>query len=174
MTEMNREELYQIGAVTRAHGVHGEMKVFPMTDDPLRFRGMKELILDTGKELKICEVADARLQKNLVILKIRGIDTMDEAERLRGCGFYVTKENRVPLGEDEWFIADLIGCAVRSDEGEDLGILTDVLATGANDVYVVEKEGEKELLIPSIRECILDVDTEGKQVLVHLLKGLRE
>ena len=168
------EELYQVGAITRAHGVRGEVKVFPMTDDPMRFRGMKDLILDTGKEYRICEVTSARMQKNLVILKIKGIDTMEEAQKYQGCGLYVTKENRVPLGEDEWFIADLIGCEVWSDEGENLGMLTDVLQTAANDVYVVEKEGAKELLIPCIRDCILNVDTEGKRVDVHLLAGLRE
>ena len=171
---MNRDELYQVGAVVRTHGVRGEVKVYPMTDDPMRFRGMKELILDTGKELKIYEVSSARMQKNLVILKLKGLDTMTEAEAYRGCGLYVTKENRVPLGEDEWFIADLIGCAVWSDEGEYLGCLTDVLQTGANDVYVVQDAGGKEILIPAIRDCILDVDTEGRRVDVHLLAGLRE
>ena len=171
---MNRDELYQVGAVVRTHGVRGEIKVYPMTDDPMRFRGMKELILDTGKELKICEVLSARMQKNLVILKLKGLDTMDEAQRYRGCALYVTKENRVPLGEDEWFIADLIGCSVWTDEGERLGELTDVLQTGANDVYVVQDAGGKEILIPAIRDCILDVDTEGRRVDVHLLAGLRE
>ena len=174
MTGINKDELYQIGAVTRAHGVHGEIKVFPMTDDPMRFKDMQELIVDTGKELEVYAVKNARMQKNLVILKLDGLDDMDSAGRLCGCGLYVTKENRVPLGEDEWFIADLIGCEVYSDEGEDLGVLTDVLQTGANDVYVVEDTAGKELLIPSIRDCILDVDTDGKRIKVHLLEGLRE
>ena len=158
----------------RTHGVRGEIKVYPMTDDPMRFRGMKELILDTGKELKIYEVLNARMQKNLVILKLKGLDTMTEAEIYRGCGLYVTKENRVPLGEDEWFIADLIGCSVWTDDGEFLGELTDVLQTGANDVYMVQSDDGKEILIPAIRDCILDVDTEGRRVDVHLLAGLRE
>lgn len=88
-------ELYQVGAITQTHGIRGEVKVFPMTDDVSRFKNMKELILDTGKEQIVLEVTSARPQKNLVILKFKGIDNINDVEKYKGCGLFVTKENRV-------------------------------------------------------------------------------
>lgn len=166
-------DYYQIGSITQTHGIRGEVKVFPMTDDPNRFKGAKGIILMAGKEEIVLDVESARVQKNLVILKFKGIDNINDVEKYKGCGLYVTKENRVPLKEGEYFIADLIGAEVVTDDNEVLGQVTDVLQTGANDVYVVEKEGEAELLLPVIPECVLSVDTEEKKVVVHLLEGLR-
>ena len=166
-------ELYQVGAITQTHGIRGEVKVFPMTDDVSRFKNMKELILDTGKEQIVLEVTSARPQKNLVILKFKGIDNINDVEKYKGCGLFVTKENRVKCKKDEYFIADLIGIQVVSDEGEELGTISDVLQTGANDVYVVSKDGAKDLLIPAIHACIQNVDVAAGQMEVHLLPGLR-
>ena len=166
-------ELYQVGAITQTHGLRGEVKVFPMTDDVSRFKGMKELILDAGKEQLVLEVTSARQQKDRVILKFKGIDNINDIEKYKGCGLYVTKEKRVPLQEDEYFIADLIGCAVFSDEEEHLGEISDVITTGANDVYIVKCPDKKEILIPAIRQCILKVDVDTRRVDVHLLEGLR-
>ena len=168
------EELYQVGAIVRPHGVRGEVKVFPMTDDIGRFKGMKGLILDTGEEHISLEVTSARAQKNLVILKFKGYDNINDIEKYRGMGLYVKKKDRVPLGKDEYFIADLIGCDVISDEKEELGKIGDVIKTGANDVYIIQKEGQKDILVPAIKECILDIDIEEKRIHVHLLEGLRE
>ncbi len=168
------EDLYQIGAITQTHGIKGEVKVFPMTDDVNRFKGMKDCILDTGKEYLHLEVTNARPQKNLVILKFKEFDNINDIEKYKGCGLYVTKENRVPLEEGEYFIADLCECDAVSDEGEELGHITDVLQTGANDVYVISKEGEKDLLVPVIPQCIVNVDIDNKLVTVHLLEGLRD
>lgn len=167
------EDLLQIGVITTTHGVRGEVKVFPTTDDPMRFKKLKQVILDTGKEQIELEVAGARFFKNLVILKFKGIDNINDVEQYRQKSLYVTRENAVPLGENEYFIADLIGLKVVSDEGEELGDLSDVLQTGANDVYVVRKENTPDLLIPAIRDCIRQVDIESGTMQVHLLAGLR-
>lgn len=167
------EDLLQIGVITTTHGVRGEVKVFPTTDDPKRFKKLKQVILDTGKEQIELEVAGARFFKNLVILKFKGIDNINDVEQYRQKSLYVTRENAVPLGENEYFIADLIGLKVVSDEGEELGDLSDVLQTGANDVYVVSKENTPDLLIPAIRDCIKQVDIESGTMQVHLLAGLR-
>lgn len=163
-------DLYQVGAVTQTHGIRGEVKVFPMTDDVSRFMHMKGLILDTGKEQLTLEVTNARPQKNLVILKFKGYDNINDVERFKGAKLFVKKEDRIPLSENEYFIADLIGISVVTDEGRTLGVLTDVMTTGANDVYVVENEDGREVLLPAISECILSVE-EGCMT-VHLLPGL--
>jgi 16S rRNA processing protein RimM len=168
------EDLLQVGVITMPHGVHGEVKVYPTTDDPARFKELKEVILDTGKEKRILEIAGVKFFKNMVILRFAGIDNRDDVEKFRQKGLFVTRENAVELGENEYFIADLIGLAVISDEGENLGEISDVIATGANDVYVVSKEGSEDILLPAIRECVKAVDVEGGTVMVHLLPGLRE
>ena len=165
-------ELYQVGAITQTHGIRGEVKVFPMTDDVSRFKNMKELILDTGKEQIVLEVTSARPQKNLVILKFKGIDNINDVEKYRKKSLYVTRENAVKLKKDEYFIADLIGMKVSTDEGEELGTLSDVMQTGANDVYVISMTDGEEVLVPAIRDCIRDVDVEQGQMCVHLLPGL--
>ena len=168
------EELLQVGVITTTHGVHGEVKVFPTTDDPARFKKLKQVILDTGKDKIELEIAGVKFFKNLVILKFKGIDDINDVEKYRKKSLYVTRENAVKLKKNEYFIADLIGLKVSSDEGEDLGQISDVLQTGANDVYVISKDGADELLVPAIRECIKNVDVEGGTMEIHLLPGLRE
>lgn len=171
------EELFQVGAITQTHGIKGEVKVFPLTDDLMRFKNMKNLLLDTGKDGYISlDVENMRTQKNLVILKFKGIDNINDIEKYKGCGLYVTKENRVSLKEDEYFIADLIGLKVYSDNDPDtvLGQITDVLQTGANDVYEITTEDGKSFLLPAIKECVLKVDVNDNRMDIHLLKGLLE
>ena len=169
------EELFQVGSITQTHGIRGEVKVFPLTDDISRFKNMKNLLLDGGKDGYITlEVENVRPQKNLVILKFKGIDNINDIEKYKGKGLYVTKENRVPLKKDEYFIADLIGLSVYTDENPDevFGTISDVLTTGANDVYDIEMADGKSVLLPAIKDCILNVDVENNRVDIHLLKGL--
>ena len=168
------EDLLQVGVITTTHGVRGEVKVFPTTDDPARFKKLKNVILDTGKEKIDLEVAGVKFFKNMVILKFKGIDDINDVEKYRKKSLYVTRENAVKLKKNEYFIADLIGLKVESDEGEDLGTLSDVLQTGANDVYVLSNECEVDILLPAIKECVKEVDIENGTILVHLLPGLRE
>jgi len=171
------EDLYQVGSITQTHGIRGEVKVFPLTDDISRFKNMKNLLLDGGKDGYISlEVENARPQKNLVILKFKGIDNINDIEKYKGQGLYVTKENRVELKDDEYFIADLIGCEVYVDTDSDkmFGTISDVMETGANDVYEITLENGKTVLVPAIKECILNVDIEGGRVDIHLLEGLMD
>ena len=167
------EDLLQVGVITSTHGIRGEVKVFPTTDDPNRFRKLKQVILDTGKEQLEMEIASVKFFKNQVIVKFKGIDDINDVEKYRKAGLYVTRENAVPLGENEYFIADLIGLKVISDDEEELGLIDDVLQTGANDVYIVKKEQTPDLLIPAIKDCIKNVNIEEGTMIVHLLPGLR-
>ena len=167
------EDLLQVGVVTTTHGVRGEVKVFPTTDDRARFKKLKNVILDTGKEKLDMEITSVKFFKNLVILKFKGYDNINDVERFRQAKLLVTRDNAVELAENEYFIADLIGLKASSDEGEELGEITDVLQTGANDVYVISKEGTPDLLVPAIRDCVVNVDVEAGTIVLHLLDGLR-
>lgn len=168
------EDLLQVGVITSTHGVRGEVKVFPTTDDAARFKKLKKVILDTGKENIELEIAGVKFFKNMVILKFKEFDNINDVEKYRQKKLYVTRENAVKLKKNEYFIADLIGLTVQTDDGETLGELTDVLQTGANDVYVIQTADGEEILLPAIKECIKEVDVENRSMLVHMLPGLRD
>lgn len=168
------DNLLRIGVISNTHGIKGEVKVFPTTDDPKRFKSLKHVILDTGKENLELEIQSVRFFKQLVILKFKGIDNINDIEKYKGKDLLVTRENAVPLEEDEYFIFDIIGAKVETEEGETIGTLAEVLTTGANDVYVVETADGKEILLPVIKECILNIDTEKKTVVAKLMPGLVE
>lgn len=165
-------DLLQVGVITTPHGVRGEVKVFPTTDDPTRFKQLKTVLLDTGKEKKELHLENVKFFKQFVIVKFKEFQTMNDVEHLRRMPLLITRDQAVPCGENENFIADLIDLNVVTEGGEELGVLTDVLQTGANDVYIVKRKNGKELLIPAIRQCILAVDLEKKCMKVHLLEGL--
>ena len=166
------EQLLQVGVISSTHGVRGEVKVFPTTDDANRFKKLKKIILDTGMEKKELEIQGVKFFKQFVILKFKGIDNINDIEKYKGKNLYVTRENAVKLKKDEYFIADLIDMQVVLEDVTLLGILTDVMKTGANDVYCVESEKYGEVLLPAIGECILAVDVEGRKMTVHLMPGL--
>lgn len=168
------EQLLRVGVITTTHGIRGEVKVFPTTDDPQRFKKLKKVILDTGKEQLNLEIASVKFFKNLVILKFKEFDSINDVERFKNADLLVDREHAVKLEEGEYFIADLIGLRGISDEGEDLGTLTDVIQTGANDVYVFSEEGTQDLLVPKIPDCVKDINLEEGTVLIHLLAGLRD
>ena len=165
------EQFFQVGVISSTHGIRGEVKVFPTTDDAGRFKELRHVILDAGKEQIPLEVQNVKFFKQFVILKFKGIDNINDIERYKGRSLLVSREDAVELHEDEYYIADLIGMKVKTDDGEN-GTLKDVIETGANEVYVVEFEKYGEVLIPAIHECILDVDVENMQMEVHLLEGL--
>lgn len=166
------EEFFQVGVITATHGIHGEVKVFPTTDDPNRFKKLKKVLLDTGTQKLELEVAGVKFFKKFVILKFKEFDDINQVEKYRKCSLLVTRENAVRLKKNEYFIADLIGLKVYTEDGRFLGNLEDVMQTGANDVYQIVTEEGKEILIPAIRQCILDVDIESGNMKVHLLEGL--
>ena len=166
------EDLLQVGIIASTHGVRGEVKVYPTTDDPRRFRRLKEVVLDTGKEKMNLEIEGVKFFKQFVILKFKGLDNINDIEKYRQKSLYVTRKNAVRLQRDEYFIADLIGLKVQDEDGKELGTVNDVIETGANDVYEVEMADGKSLLLPAIKQCILNVDVENGTMQVHVLEGL--
>lgn len=166
-------EFLQVGAITATHGLKGEVKVFPTTDDKTRFKQLKKCIWEKGTKRQEMEVQSCRFFKEMVILKFKGIDDINDVEPFVKGNLFVDREHAVACEEGEYFIADLIGLSVIDDTGKDLGHLIDVLQTGANDVYVVENQGN-EILIPAIGQCILNVDLVKSVMTVHLLDGLVE
>ena len=166
------EDMLQVGVITQTHGVRGEVKVFPTTDDVNRFKKLKQVILDTGKETMSLEIQSVKFFKQFVILKFKGIDNINDIEKYKRCSLYVTREHAVPLEEDEYFIADMIGMEVCTEDGNIFGTLKDVIETGANDVYMIESAEHGEVLVPAIKECIRSVDIEKGQMMIHLMDGL--
>lgn len=166
------ENMLQVGVISSTHGIRGEVKVFPTTDDAGRFKKLKEVILDTGKECLILEIEGVKFFKQFVILKFKGIDNINDVEKYKGMSLFVTRKNAVKLKKDEYFIADLIGLTVEEEDGRLLGTVKDVLPTGANDVYIVEKEDGSELLLPAIKDCIRLIDIENQKMVVYLMPGL--
>ena len=165
-------DVYKRQVITQPHGVRGEVKVFPTTDDPVRFKKLKKVILDTGKEKLDLEVEHVKFFKQFVIVKFKEFDNINEIEKYRRCPLLVTREDAVKLEENEYFIADMIGMEVFTEDGSSFGILKDVIETGANDVYVIDSHAHEEVLIPAIKECILDVDVENQKMTIHLMDGL--
>ena len=166
------EQIFQVGVISSTHGVRGEVKVFPTTDDMKRFKKLKEVILDTGREKKTLEIESVKFFKQLVILKFRGIDNINDIEKYKGKSLFVDREHAVRLRKDEYFIADMIGMRVTTDKGEDFGTLKEVIETGANDVYIIDTKEHGEVLVPAIKQCILDVDIEENRMEIHLMDGL--
>ena len=162
----------QVGVITQTHGIRGEVKVFPTTDDVNRFKKLKEVILDSGKERFTLTIEGVKFFKQFAILKFKGIDSINDIEKYKGRSLLVDRANAVKLKKDEYFIADMIGMTVYTEDGEELGNLKDVLETGANDVYIIDSLKHGEVLVPAIKQCILDVDIEQGKMVVHLLEGL--
>ncbi len=166
------EELLQVGVISSTHGVRGEVKVYPTTDDMKRFKKLKEVILDTGRGHLSLEVEGVKFFKQFVILKFKGIDNINDIEKYKGKSLLVDRKNAVRLKKNEYFIADMIGLTVFTEDGEEFGTLKDVLETGANDVYIIDSLKHGEVLIPAIKQCILNVDIEEGKMLIHLMDGL--
>ena len=162
----------RIGVVSSTHGIRGEVKVFPTTDRLEQFETLDTVFLDTGKQLLTMEIEKVRYFKKMLIVKFKGYDNINDIEPYKGKDLLITRDQAVPLEENEYFIADIIGCRAVTDEGRELGVVDDVLETGANDVFLVKKPDGKELLLPYIEECILAVDLEEKKITVHMMKGL--
>ena len=168
------EDLLTVGIITTAHGVHGEVKVYPTTDDVKRFKKCKELILDDKKNQRRVKLLSVKFFKQFVIIKIEGIDTMDDALKLKNASLLVTRDMAVKCEKDEYFIADLIGLKVFDEDNNLIGIVSEVYQTGANDVYEIEKEDSKKVLVPAIKDCIKNVDIKEGKMTIHVMEGLFE
>ena len=162
------EQFLEIGQIVNTFGIKGMIKVKAFTDDIQRFSELKEVLIDE-KEYKIQEV---KYHKNMVLLQLEGITKKEEAEKLKNEYLKIKRENAIPLEEDTYFVVDLIGLNVYSDENEYLGELIDIFNTGSNDIYVVRREEKPQLLLPAIKDVIKQIDIENKKIIVHLIKGL--
>ena len=169
---MDLSDMLRVGIVINTHGIRGEVKLWPTTDDVNRFHKGLVLYLDAKEGPKQVTVSSVKHFKNLVILKFEGIDSINEIERYKGCDLYVSREDAIPLAEGEFYVCDLVGCEVVEEDGTRVGTLTDVMTTGANDVYVVTTDAKKEVLLPVIPDCIKNVDIAAKKVTVFLMPGL--
>jgi 16S rRNA processing protein RimM len=169
------QEYLQVGTIISSHALKGEVKVYPLTDDPHRFDDLSHVLIDPEGARRELQLEKVRYFKNLVIAKFQGIDRIEDTEDLMKKDLYIPREEAIPLEEGEYYIADLFDLSVVEEEsGREIGSLYDVLKTGANDVYIVrspEKKG-KELLLPVIEEVIRDIDLEKGTITVHLMDGL--
>lgn len=168
------EQRLRVGVIASTHGIRGEVKVFPTTDSASRFKKIKEVILISEEGEQDLQIESVKFFKKFVILKFTGIDNINDIEKYKGCELYVDRAKAQRLRRNEYYIADLLGMEVVQDTGRKLGTIRDVIETGANDVYVVAMEQGRELLIPAIKQCILNVEIESGRMEVHLLEGLLE
>nr|WP_318685514.1 ribosome maturation factor RimM [uncultured Acetatifactor sp.] len=166
------EDFLKVGIITSTHGIKGEVKVYPTTDDARRFKKLTEVLLEKDGQMIALQIESVKFFKQMVILKFKGLDSINNVERYRQKELYVARENAVPLGRNEYFIADLIGLKALDEEEKELGVLEEVIQTGANDVYVIKTRDGRELLLPAIRQCILAVNVEDGFIRVHILDGL--
>lgn len=166
------EDLLRVGVITSTHGIRGEVKVFPTTDDSNRFKKLKECQVQVKDEVIHLTVQSVKFFKQFVILKFKEFDNINEIEKLVKKDLFVTRDNAVKCEPGEYFICDLIGMDVVSDEGVTLGKLTDVLETGANNVYEVTTPEQKQILLPVIDQCILGHDMDNRIITVHVMNGL--
>lgn len=162
----------EIGQIVNTFGIKGFVKVNPWVNDITRFDDLKKVYIKIRKEQKELEIEEVKYHKNMVLLKLKGIETVEQAEMLRNAYLEIDRKDAIPLEEGTYFIADLLESEVYSDTGEKLGILDDIYNTGSNDIYVVKNELGKTILLPGIPDVIKEVDIETKKIIVHLLKGL--
>ncbi len=166
------KDFFRVGVIASAHGIRGEVNVYPTTEDPRRFELLETVMLEEKGEMRPVSIASVKYFKKMVILKLSCADDRNAAELLRGRELYVPREDAIPLEEGEYYIADLIGLKVYTDEGAFFGTLADVMKTGANDVYVIRGDNGREYLLPVIEDCILETDLASGRMTVHIMDGL--
>ena len=170
-------EYFRVGVITTTHGIHGEVKVFPTTDDVRRFSDLKRVFLERpgfADQRVEKEVESVKFFKNLAIVKFKGWDAIEDVQKLHNVEILVAREDAVPLEEGEYYIADLIGCRVFLEDGSAYGVLEDVMQTAANDVYVVRKADGSEVLVPGIPQCLIERKPEEGRIVMRLMPGLDE
>ena len=165
-------EYIEIGQIVNTNGLKGVVKVNTFTDDISKFEDLKYVYIQLKNELKKVKIEQVRYNKNQVLLKLEGIDSIEEAEKYRNFYLKTEKESQEDLGEDTYYIVDLIGLDVYSDKNEYLGKIEDVFPTGSNDVYVVKDNLGKQILIPAIADVVKEVDLKNKKMIINLIPGL--
>lgn len=162
----------EIGQIVNTFGIKGQVKVVPFTDDITQFDTLKQIYIEKRKNLELFEIEKSNYHKNMIILKLKGIDTPEQAESLRNCYIKINRKDARKLPEGTYFIVDLIGLDVYTDEEKLLGTLEDIYNAGSSDIYVVRTSEGKQILLPAIKDVIKKVDIENKKVIVHIIEGL--
>ena len=162
----------EIGQIVNTFGIKGMVKVVPFTDDITRFDDLENVIIVTRKERKTLEIEEVKYHKNMVLLKFKGIDKVEDAEDLRNSYIEIERSQAAKLEEETYYIVDILGLEVYTDDNQFLGKVDDIFNTGSNDIYVVKDEMGKQILLPAIKEVIKKIDLKNKKITVHLLKGL--
>lgn len=168
------ERYFEIGKIAGTHGLKGTLRVFPTTEEPSRFELLKQIIVENKGKRETFHIEKIAYHKKFVLVTVKELKDINEAELYKGAGIWIPEKDALPLEENEYYMRDLYGLAVVTEEGEELGTLADIYETGANDVYAIRQEGKKDLLIPAIQQCIVSVDIKNRIMVVRLLEGLRE
>ena len=166
------QEYFEIGQIVNTSGLKGVVKVNPFTDDMSRFEELKKVFIEKNKELTEYEIEEVRYHKNQVLLKFKNIDSIEEAEKFRNCYIKISRKDAKKLPEDTYFIVDLIDINVYLENNEYVGKIIDVFSTGSNDVYIIKREENSDLLIPAIKDVVKKVDIKNKKMIINLIKGL--
>lgn len=166
------QEFLEIGQIVNTFGIKGMVKVKPFTDDITRYDNLKKIYVETNKNKSQYEIQEVKYHKDMVLIKFKGIDKVEEAELLRNAYLKVNRKEEPELEEGTYYIVDLIGLEVYSDEGEILGKIDDIFNNGSSDIYVVKNEIGKQILLPAISDVIKQINLEEKKIVVHILKGL--
>lgn len=166
------EKYLEIGQIVNTFGIKGQVKIVPFTDDITRYDELKEIYVEKKNELKLFQIEQVNYKKNMVILKLKGIETVEEAEKLRNCYLKIDRKDAKKLPKDTYFIVDLLGLDVYTDEGKLLGKVDDIYNAGSSDIYVIKDELGKQILLPAIKDVLKEFDLENQKIIVHLIKGL--
>lgn len=166
------EEYFEIGQIVNTSGLKGILKIKPFTDDIKKFSNLKTIYIKTKSGLTEFKIEQVRYVKNMVMLKLAGIDTVEEAEKYRNLYIKILRDQEEELEEGSYYVVDILGCKVNTDINQELGTVVDIFQTGSNDVYVVKDEQGKQILLPAIKDVIKNVDVKNKIITVHLLEGL--
>lgn len=164
--------MYLIGYVTKPQGVRGEVKIDPVTPDPNRFNRLEKVFLKIQNNTQPYSIEKVRIADRFVYIKFSGINSRDEAELLRKAEILIEEKDLIQPEKDEYYVHDLIGCRVYSENEDDIGVVSDVIQMTSNDVYVVKSKDDIEVLIPATKDVIKNVDIKEKKIIIHILEGL--
>ena len=165
-------EYFEIGQIVNTSGLKGIVKVNCFSDDIRRFDKLSKVLIEKNKNLTEYMIEEVRYSKNQVLIKFKGIDTIEEAETFKNCYIKIKREELEELPEDTYYIVDLIGINVYLENEILVGEIIDVFPTGSNDVYVIKREENTDLLIPAIKDVIKSIDIEEKKMIINLIEGL--
>lgn len=166
------EEYLEIGQIVNTNGLKGMLKIKPFTDDITRFEELEYIYIQKGQDLIEKNIEDVKYVKNMVLLKLEGIDSIEEAEKYRNLYIKINKEDVGEVPDGSYLIADMLKCDVYTDKNELLGKMIDVFSTGSNDVYVVKTEEGKEVLLPAIKDVVKEINIQEKKIIIKLMDGL--